>query len=337
MSTYLEKLEEKLRLEGFSPDYINLCMQYAQRLNNNKLPIIFDIKHLALEIGIEEKLLKSYAYNSSFFYKTQYIQKKSGGKRLLSIPSVELRICQRWILDNILYNVNVSESAFGFLKGKSIIGNASKHVGKDCLINLDLMDFFPSIKIDEVFKVFYYFGYTKEVSLFLAKLCTYEKALPQGAPTSPYLSNIVCLKLDKRLEEFCKYNSASYSRYADDITISGSNHLVNKINTIKAIISDEGFRINEKKTRVKFRHNRQTVTGLIVNEYVRVPRKLERYLSQQIYYSKKFSVYSHLKKTGNSRSNFKEHLYGIANFIKMVNPEKGESYIEKLNEIEWDY
>ena len=106
---------------------------------------------------------------------------------------MELKYIQRWILDNILSKIKVSEFATGFCANCSIVDNAKYHINKECVINIDIKDFFPSISFERIFRVFAYYGYTKEVSFFLAKLCTYEDELPQGSPASPMLSNIVNL------------------------------------------------------------------------------------------------------------------------------------------------
>ncbi|EGL15000.1 reverse transcriptase family protein [Paenibacillus sp. HGF7] len=144
--------------------------------------------------------------------------------------------------------------------------------------------------------MFYHHGYTKELSYTLAALTTYNGSLPQGAPTSPYISNILCQRMDKRLLALAKKMNADYSRYADDITMSGDENVRQYIETIKSIIINEGFDINYKKLRLQTDNNMQEVTGLIVNEDVKVKRKYKKRLEQHIYYCKKFGVYSHLKK-----------------------------------------
>lgn len=172
------------------------------------------------------------------------------------------------------------------------------------------------------------------MSFILSKLCTLSSILPQGAPTSPYISNIVCKKLDKRLESLCVKINADYSRYADDITISGSQKIRDYLNLIKKILKEEGFENNRKKERIIDNGNRKMVTGLIVNQKLSVPKKKKRYLRQQIYYCNKFGVTSHLQKTNQlEKSNYMEHLFGLAYFIKMVEREEGEKYLKELNNL----
>ena len=134
--------------------------------------------------------------------------KKNGGVRIINIPSADLKYIQRWILKYILNNIHVSEHANGFVKSKSILTNAQNHVNSECIVNIDLKDFFPSIEFEQVFKIFKYYGYTKELSYTLAKLCTFQGVLPQGSPASPAITNIICLKLDKRLSSLGEKNNA---------------------------------------------------------------------------------------------------------------------------------
>ena len=172
-----------------------------------------------------------------------------------------------------------------------------------------------------MYNLFRYYGYTKEVSTLFTKICTYDGSLPQGAPTSPYLANLICKKLDKRLSKLASLIDATYTRYADDITFSGSHKILSYIPVIQKIILNEGFTVNEKKTRAINKSNRQIVTGLVVNnDSVKVQSKYKKVLRQHIYYCKKFGVDYHLShRDGNEKSaNFKEYLFGMAYFIKMV-------------------
>ncbi|MHA0857527.1 retron St85 family RNA-directed DNA polymerase [Paenibacillus sp. CMAA1364] len=338
-SNYLDELKQELCDNGFDDAYIRLCLDYSERLIANRLPVIFDKIHLSMLFGMEVKEITVLVKSIENEYTIKNIPKKSGETRELYIPSPKLKEIQRWILDEILYNIKVSPHCTGFVKEKSILENARLHENKACVMNLDIRNFFPSIRFEAIYRVFYYHGYTSEVSYYLARLCTVHSFLPQGAPTSPYLSNIVCLRLDKRLSSLVSKYDANYSRYADDITLSGrSSNIVPRLPLIRKILDSEGFEINYKKVRVQKQQERQMVTGLVVNNKARVPKEVERKLRQQIYYCNKFGVYEHLKRTKkNKLSGFKEHLYGLAMFIKMIDSRKGEKYVSDLNEIPWDY
>lgn len=335
---YVQKLKNRMIEQGEDEKYIEVCTSYAQRLCDNNVPVIFDFKHLALLLGYEPSELAFYLFapEDSFYTQIQ-IPKKSGALRDIEIPSDRLKSIQRWILRNILDDMEVHTSCYGFTKGKSIYDNASLHVGKECVLNMDLKDFFPSISQKDVFNIFYCKGYTKKVSYYLAKLLTKDGVLPQGSPASPKISNIVAIHLDKRLNELAKRYNAMYSRYADDLTFSGASNIKNMIPIITQIIQEERFQVNEKKTRYSYYFQRQEVTGLIVNEKVNIPKEYLRELDKEIYYCKKFGVSSHLKWTENHKSFFKEHMYGKAYFINMINKEMGQKILNELDSILWEY
>ncbi|MDH2331031.1 reverse transcriptase family protein [Paenibacillus polymyxa] len=334
---YLALLEDRMVREQYSREYILLVKTYAQRLISNSVAIIFDFSHLCYLLECSQEDLRAHMYNKDSNYHSFEIPKKSGGTRLIEAPTQPLKIIQRWILDHILSNVSISDHAFGFRKKKSILDNAKIHKKQECVINLDIINFFTSIKGLKVYKVYRYLGYTKQVSSILTILSTKDDSLPQGAPTSPYLSNIVCKKMDKRISKLAQAIGASYSRYADDITISGPMEIKNYLRTIKKIIIDEGFSVNAKKVRIQFQNQRQIVTGLVVNQEVSVPREEVRSLIQEIYYCKKYGLNGHLRKKGIKNSGYKDHLYGKAYFIKMINRELGLKIINDLDQIMWEY
>ena len=335
---YAELLKKEMEEQGESDEYISLCVEYARVLSNNNVPVIFDFTHLALLLGLEPAILSYYLFASEEeFYSTYAIPKKAGGYREIDVPSDRLKRIQKWILKNILNNVKVHDKCFGFLEGKSIYSNALNHVGKECVLNLDLKDFFPSINIKDVFYVFYNLGYSKKVSYYLAKLLTKDGVLPQGSPASPMISNIVGMRLDRRLDKFANSYGAYYSRYADDITISGASSIIKMIPIVEKIIKEEKFYVNENKTRYAFSHQRQEVTGLIVNKKVSVPKQYVKDFQKEIYYCSKYGVTSHLKRIKNKKAFFKEYMYGKAYFVNMVDQVLGKKLLKELDAIDWDY
>lgn len=335
---YIQKLQQKMAEQGLDEDYINLCSNYAQKLLNNSMPVVFDFSHLSSLLGLESAELAFYLFaEESLFYKEIKIPKKSGGFRIIDIPSERLKGIQRWILDNVLVNMEVHECCYGFCKGKSIYNNALLHVNKECVLNMDLKDFFPSIKLKDVFFIFYGNGYTKQVSYYFAKLLTKNGVLPQGSPASPMLSNMVAKHLDERLNKLAKKYHAEYSRYADDITFSGMSNIKKMIPIVMTIIEEEGFNVNEKKTRYAYYYQRQEVTGLIVNKKVSVTKEYIKELKKEIYFCQKFGVVSHLERTDNHKSFYKEHLYGKAYFVNMVDKKIGQEILKQLDTIMWEY
>lgn len=335
---YIEELQIALIEQNEPKEDIDAACKYAENLISLDMPVIFNREHFSFLVGREkEEIYKIVSSLESHYYQQITIKKKNGGDRILSVPAIILKDIQKWILDNVLSKMYVSPYAMGFHKDRSIVTNAKAHVGKKCVINLDLKEFFPSVKFEKVFRAFYYYGYTISVSYLMARLCTHNNELPQGAPTSPYLSNVVCLKLDKRISELAKKYDASYTRYADDITLSANTDIANIIPVVEKIVTDEGFSLNEKKTRVLYEYQRQEVTGLLVNgNMVRVDKKYIKKLKQEIYYCKKYGVADHLKHTECDKRFYMEHMYGKAYFVKMVDTHLGQRIIEELDSIAWE-
>jgi len=212
-------------------------------------------------------------------------RKKRGGVRRVFAPNADLMRVQRKLNRVLqhLYSSCKSECVHGFTKmnvgsktSTNIVANAQVHVGKRAVLNLDLVDFFPSIPARKVKEVFLAepFGFSEDIAVALALLTTYRGFIPQGAPTSPVLSNFVCRGLDAALLEWSQKNGANYTRYADDLTFSGdAMFTLEQLLEIREIILGKGFRVNEKKSRQRLQGKRQTVTGLTVNEKVNVDRR----------------------------------------------------------------
>ncbi|UDB46120.1 retron St85 family RNA-directed DNA polymerase [Bacillus safensis] len=331
-------LESKMIEQNIPTMDIESTISYARALKDNGVPVIFDIQHLRRLLRITKSDFKRLYYAKKNQYKTVEIPKNNGtGSRLLSIPSIDLKYIQRWILDNILYKVEINNLAIGFAKGKSVVVNASYHIKQEYVLKMDIKDFFPNITANRVFGLFKSLGYSSSVAITLTNLCTYNDSLPQGAPTSPYISNLICRKLDSRLKNLCQKRNLNFSRYADDITISGGKKVKNTIPCVEKILEEEGFNVNEQKTRIIFKSKRQQVTGIVVNEKLSVPKSIYKNLRQEIYYMSKFGVESHLDKKGlKNKSHVREHYYGLANYFLMVDRVKGEKVLSELNSINWN-
>ena len=332
-----QELQRAYEIGYISKDDKELLEEYNHRLLENNVPIIYNLRHLRQLLGIHKSAQERlFGVKRNESYRVFHIPKKSGGYRTIEAPSEELKRIQLWIKENILDNFSPSEHAKGFKKGVSIYDNALPHVGKELVINIDLKDFFPSIEYSEIYKIFKYIGYTDSVAKLLTKLCTNTKnVLPQGSPASPILSNLVSLKLDKRLSCLAEAIGADYTRYADDITFSGNVSIRKYINLIRKIIFEENYEVNEDKFRLQYYYQRQEVTGLIVNTKISVSDRLINELENAIYYSMKYGVVNHMSRMKIEKGFYKEHLYGIAYFVKMVEREKGEKYLSRLDKIDW--
>lgn len=204
-----------------NPGYTEAWLAYARKLYKQNVPIIYDYNHLALLIGIETEYLLSMAYAPRKFYRTFYVKKKQSGKRRIDEPLPDLKAVQRWILDEVLQPVPVSKYSKAFVCGESIKTNARFHRHQKIVLALDIVDFFGSISRRDVFCVFHDIGYTTELCWLFAHLCTFNGYLPQGAPTSPYISNLKMKAFDQAVGGHCIPKGIRFTRYADDIFISG--------------------------------------------------------------------------------------------------------------------
>lgn len=298
---------------------------YPKKVNSTGIPYFKNVNELHNILKLEHVDCESYH---------MFTISKKHKNRIITAPSKNLKLRQRWILKYILNKVELPDCVHGFVEHKSIVTNAKCHVKKKEIGCLDIKDFFPSISAKNIFKVFKELGYNTELASELCMLCTFEDILPQGAPTSPMLANIVFKPIDLEILEYTKKSNLTYSRYADDITISGDIDIYEPLYEIKKIIEKYGFEINENKIHVMKDNYRKIVTGLVVSDVVKVPKKYKRKFRQEIYYCQKFGIEQHLKNIGRTSAvNFKEYMYGKAYFIKMVEEEAGENFMEQLDEI----
>jgi len=183
----------------------------------------------------------------------------------------------------VLGGLPVHPAANGFEPERSIVTNARPHEGQAVVVKMDLRDFFPSTSADRVHEYFRAIGYDQGSTALLVRLCTHANGLPQGAPTSPKLSNLVNARLDARLDGLARHVGANYTRYADDMTFSFEEDdrqaVQNLIRSVKFIVADEGYELHQhRKLQIRRRHGRQMVTGLVVNDGVSLPRSTRRWL-----------------------------------------------------------
>ncbi len=237
------------------------------------------VDELARRLGMTVEALQA----TPVVYREFPIPKRSGGTRRIAAPETALKDLQRRILRRLLARLRAHPAATGFERFHSIATNALCHAGQAVVLRLDVRDFFPSTREARVRNYFRLIGWNRDASGLLTRLCTHRGGLPQGAPTSPRLSNLVNVLLDARLEALAKSLGASYTRYADDMTFSFPKdertpvHVL--IRAAKAILEDEGYALHQdRKLQIMRRHERQRVTGLVVNAGVRLPRETRRRL-----------------------------------------------------------
>jgi RNA-directed DNA polymerase len=301
-----------------------------------------------LGVGHGAMLYALYRSSDAERYTPFEIPKRSGGMRLIHSPCGLTRQMQEKLGPVIRDAYKAHPAAHGFVPERSILSNAKLHVGQKLVFNVDLQDFFPTINFGRVRGLFMAppFRLGPAAATVFAQLCTHRNGLPQGAPTSPFLSNFIAADLDRRLARLARENGARYSRYADDITFSSNQATMpaaiavqvqgaeGKLaaaagDALERAIGASGFRINPAKVRLQTRHMRQSVTGLSVNERANVLRKRVRRLRAMLHAWEKFGLEAaaahHFLKYRGLRSlpekagrQYRSAVYGQLSFLKMV-------------------
>jgi len=260
---------------------------YFDKLEKRDLPIILSFRHLADIVGLPASRLGAMSYATDRFYRTFQIPKRSGGMREIAAPLPDLSAVQRWIAANILRSLSVDLSAAvtAYTPGRSIIDHVECHLSSAQLLKLDLRDFFPSISTARVCQLFVEAGYTLAVARTLAALSTMHGSLPQGAPSSPLISNLVLDTFDRSVSSLCSSRGLNYTRYADDIVISG-DQLGDIQDGVSLLASDNGFKLNYKKVKAYTAPDEpRFVTGLMIkNGRVRLPKASRRRIRAQTHY-----------------------------------------------------
>lgn len=256
-----------------------------------RLPIFEDVETLAEAARLTEKLVYFLTKeNAEGRYITFNIPKKDGTKREINAPCMSLKVLQRWVLQNILYKVRVSQYSIGFTKngqGSPLVQCAERHKNNLYILKMDLKEFFPSIKRCRVYNQFLQLGYNTYASNLLTNICTLHGNLPQGAVTSPYLANLVCYKMDIRIAGYCNKRDITYTRYADDLAFSCDNRdvLRNIYGMIKKIVEDEGFMVNEKKTKFLTPKVHKEIIGVTVNDgVVKASKEMKKMVRTMIHF-----------------------------------------------------
>ncbi|MGM9483653.1 reverse transcriptase family protein [Roseateles sp. NT4] len=318
------------------------------------LPALTTPLELAQAMGLSLAELKFLCFHREVARSTHYrrfnLPKKTGGVRTISAPMPRLKRAQYWVLDNLLAKVPCHAAAHGFLPGRSIVSNAVPHCGQDVVINLDLKDFFPSIHFPRIKGVFRGLGYGEAVASLLALLCSenacdeltvdgerffvggkgHERVLPQGAPTSPMLTNLLCRKLDRRLAGLAGKLGFGYTRYADDLTFSASGEAAARVGRllrqVHHVLGDEGFTPHPDKQRVMRRGARQEVTGVVVNAKPSVSREERRKLRAALHRAGQQGLQA---ASWQGQAATRDTLVGYARFVHMVNAQQGQPLLQR--------
>lgn len=328
----------------------------VEKLQRLQLPLLAAPADVARALNLPITRLRWLAFHSEASAVTHYVRfqvpKKSGGLRELAAPHRDLAAAQQWILMHILEKLPTHDAAHGFVPGRGTMSNAVPHVGRAAVVNLDLKDFFPSITFPRVKGIFQELGFSPAAATILALLSTEcprrkveyngrvlhvaagPRGLPQGACTSPALSNLLARRLDSRLAGIAGKLGFTYTRYADDLTFSGPAEAAAKtgylLARVRHIVADEKLTVNETKTRVQRPNARQTVTGIVVNKRPNVSRRTTKRLRAILHQAKKHGLATQNRE---NRDNFEYWLGGMIAYVQMVNPDKGRKLREQFTQL----
>lgn len=295
---------------------------------------IDDFNGLAAYLQIESKQLGALIHSQDLFYKPFKIPKRSGGYRELLVPIETLKQVQRRINSEILSKFVTHINAHAYSKQRSIITNATRHLNAPYLFKVDIQDFFPSISSLDIYFAFEflrlnYFSeinsapitYTQEISRILSQICSYNNQLPQGAPSSPTLSNIVSYKMDVALTNHCSSNSLTYTRYSDDMVFSSASFVSRKERrSIMKIIEDHGYKINIEKISFITSNKEKFVTGLYLSDSgLRLPKSYRRDVRSSFHNFQKGVANSKFKPANFQKQRNK--VLGQLQYWKMIEPQ----------------
>lgn len=251
-----------------------------------------ELSSLVRDLGIPAKTLYGVSNTVETHYHKVQLPKRDGGVRELSVPDPILKHIQRRITQVLLLPMPISRYASAYRYGASTLRNAAPHAGQPGILKLDIQHFFDCILYSTVKdKAFPPEIYAEPLRILLTMLCYRRDALPQGAPSSPAITNIIMAQFDEEVGAWCRSRSIRYTRYCDDMTFSGD---FDPREVVKPFVSGKlremGFFLNESKSKYLPAGHRQTVTGLVVNEKPAVPANYLRSLRQELYFCQKFGV-----------------------------------------------
>lgn len=322
------------------------------RLDPGELAWYADVK--SLERHVTDENLRHYNY--------YWLPKQRGGARLVEAPKQNLKYLQRQVLREILNHIPPHDAAHGFRRGRSIQSYAGPHTARDVVVRLDLRDFFTTVPPRRVFGIFYTAGYPEHVAHVLAGLTTNATPahvlrnrrgplsqsnhlidpllrgphLPQGGPCSPALANLACFGLDRRMSALAERFDARYTRYADDLAISGDAEFAESVDRFlhlaDIIVRDEGFRINSDKTRRQPQSQRQVLTGMVVNKHLNTHRRDFDQLKAVLHDTRKNGP-AIANRAGHPQ--FRAHLEGRISFVQATNPNRARKLWRSFDQIRW--
>lgn len=366
---------EQGKIQNQPSAILNTAVEQIKRLqsHNPPLPPILTLKHLSKVTKVRYEKLKCFVYRTSpeNNYKRFSIKKRTSGYRKISVPEPDLMKVQDWISQNILQLPSVHAASKAFRKNDSILKCAEIHCGAKWMIKIDVADFFGSITEIQACRVFKKIGYNPLISFQMGRICTdllprsdkykmqswqvfegkYSIAehqqenlgrLPQGAPSSPPLSNLVMIELDDAISDLAEMHNLRYTRYSDDITFSTKKDFSRKqavefINAVAAILKADGLYLNRRKTVIVPPGARKIVLGLLVDrEYPNLTRDFKDNLRQHLYYIETLGIEEHMRRREfDSIGGLYRHILGLINYANLVDPAYSHKMKQKFKSLPW--
>ena len=274
-----------------------------------------------------QKIKKIYIMSNHItkYYNSFTIKKRNGKDRNILSPYTDLKRIQFNILNDLLYDKRPSEYAKAYIKDVSLIDNVKIHRGYKYILKLDISSFFENISYVDVFNVYKEYGFSDGLCSVLAHLTTYNEYLPQGAPTSPYLSNLVMREFDYIIGEWCDKNNINYTRYSDDMTFSMNEYNKDLIRFVRVNLYKYGLELNNDKICLINNSSQQKITGIVVNDKIQVDSRYRKNIRQEIYYINKYGIDDHIKKINvDKKDKYLRSLYGRIQFVLCIDPNNKE-------------
>lgn len=353
-------------------DNASVVISRIWNINRNLFPLL-TLNHLSVTSGIDYGFLRNVVARKTGSYRHFIMRKRVPGRRrtrMISMPVPKLMRCQHWIVENILKHVPPSPDSYAYHPHSNPVFAARRHTNSVWLIKVDIEDFFHSIHEHDVFKVFRSMGYAGILSLELARICTmaamrqentnekwarysdkgvaYYRSqwigiLPQGAPTSPMLSNLVMREVDEKLASLARSSNMRFTRYADDIVFSCSDRRsLDKVRSVRArilaILNEAGFRPNQRKTVIRGPGDRKLVLGLLVDgKQPRLARDFKDNIRMHLHYLRHpdFGPAQHALARKTSISAIYNHVLGLIFWARAVDKAFGQELLTQFNEIAW--
>ena len=317
--------QQSIPFQRMFPDGIcRVTDRYYTKTREESFMIIYrELSSLEQDLGISAKTMYAVSNNLGKHYHTVKLPKKNGGYRELSVPDPLLKSIQKQITNTLLVHMPVSRYATAYCYGSSTLCNAKHHIGKRVVLKLDILHFFDSIRYSTVKDAAFPSKiYSEPLRILLTMLCYYKDVLPQGAPSSPAITNIILFLFDEHLGQWCRERNIAYTRYCDDMTFSGDFDPAEVTILVRLELKKLGFLLNEQKTQVQHPGWQQSVTGIVVNEKMSIPADYRRKLRQEIYFCQKYGIQSHLQRLGLEipEETYRVKLLGRVNYVLQVMP-----------------